>query len=200
MNTNIIDALKHRRSYYAIGNKPVISDDEIESIINFAVTNVPSAFNSQSTRIVLLLGDNHKKLWDIAKQELQKIVPAEAFAASESKIDNSFASGYGTVLYFEDQDVVKSLQEAYPLYATNFPIWSEHTSAMHQLVVWTMLEDAGFGASVQHYSPLIDDAVCSTWNISKSWKLIAQMPFGNPLQAPGEKTHNPLNEQVKVFK
>ena len=44
-----------------------------------------------------------------------------AFAKTEEKIDNSFACGYGTVLFFEDQTVVKGLQEAFPSYQENFP-------------------------------------------------------------------------------
>ena len=46
---------------------------------------------------------------------------------------------------------------------------------MHQLAVWTMLEDEGMGASLQHYNPLIDDEVRKVWNLSDDWKLIAQM-------------------------
>ena len=59
------EALRHRRTYYHITNSSPISDEQIKEIIDFAVMNVPSAFNSQSTRIVLLLGKNHKKLWEI---------------------------------------------------------------------------------------------------------------------------------------
>ena len=63
---------------------------------------------------------------------------------------------------------------------------------MHQLVVWTGLEAEGLGASLQHYNPLIDDEVKQEWNVPANWKLIAQMPFGNPTAAPGEKNSNHL--------
>lgn len=200
MGKELKEAFKLRRTYYTISNKSLVSDKEIEDIVNFAVTNVPSAFNSQSSRVVLLLGDNHKKLWNITKDILKKIVPAEAFPATEGKIDGAFAAGYGTVLYFEDQNVVKGLQEAFPAYADNFPIWSQHTSAMHQYAIWTMFEEAGFGASLQHYNPLIDEQVLSTWNLPSSWKLVAEMPFGVPTQDAGPKEFAPLDERVKVFK
>jgi Predicted oxidoreductase related to nitroreductase len=200
MALNFKEALQNRRTYYTISNKSLISDNEIEDIINFAVTHVPSSFNSQSTRIVLLLGENHKKLWDITKDVLKKIVPANAFPATEGKINGAFAAGYGTVLYFEDQDVIKGLQEAFPLYAENFPIWSNQTSAMHQLAIWTMLEEAGFGASLQHYNPLIDGDVAKEWDLPSTWKLVAEMPFGIPTQGPGEKEFKPLDERIKVFK
>jgi hypothetical protein len=146
------------------------------------------------------LGENHKKLWQITKDALKKIVPAESFAATESKIEGAFASGYGSVLFFEDQSVVKGLQDAFPSYADNFPVWSQHTSGMHQLGVWTLLEEAGFGASLQHYNPLIDQAVQEEWNLPSSWKLIAEMPFGVPVQKPGEKEFKPLTDRFKVYK
>ena len=151
------EAIQHRRTHYGIGNNSPISDNEIHEIIKTAVTHVPSAFNSQSTRIVLLLGESHKKLWEIVKDTLRKIVPDEAYKATEAKIDNSFEAGYGTVLFFEDTAVVEGLQKQFPSYKDNFPVWSQQTSAMHQLAIWTMLEDAGFGASLQHYNPLIDE-------------------------------------------
>lgn len=200
MERNFKEALRHRRSYYALSALSPISDEQIEEIVHFAVTHVPSAFNSQSTRIVLLLGKQHNRLWNIVKETLQEIVPAEAFAQAKAKIDGSFASGYGTVLYFEDTSVVTILQNQFPLYAHNFPVWSQHTSAMHQLAIWTMLEDAGFGASLQHYNPLIDKSVRREWNLPEEWTLVAQMPFGTPTAEPAKKEFKPLDERVKVFR
>ena len=55
MERNLKEALKHRRSYYAIDNQTTIPDAEIEEILDFAALYTPSAFNSQSTRMVLLL-------------------------------------------------------------------------------------------------------------------------------------------------
>ncbi len=193
-------AIENRRTYYSISNKSTISDDLIKEIIDFAVLHVPSAFNSQSARVVLLLGDHHKKLWNIVKDVLKKLVPADAFPATEAKIDGAFAAGYGTVLFFEDQSVVEGLQNAFPSYSENFPVWSQHTSAMHQFAIWTMLEETGLGASLQHYNPIIDEAVAKEWNINSKWKLIAQMPFGTPAGEPGSKEFQPLESRVSVFK
>lgn len=200
MKRDFKEAVKNRRTYYSIDNKITVSDKEIEEIIDFAVLNVPSSFNSQSTRVVLLLADNHKKFWNIVKETLKKLISAEAFKATEAKVDGAFASGYGTILFYEDEEVVEGLQKGFPSYSDNFPIWSQHTSAMHQFAIWTMLEDAGLGASLQHYNPIIDSEVAKTWNINPKWKLIAQMPFGNPNQAPGQKEFQPLEKRVLVFK
>lgn len=200
MERNFRQALEHRRSYYSIGAASPAADDKIEEIVRFAVKHVPSAFNSQSTRIVLLFGKQHARLWQIVSEILRGIVPDEAFTATEAKIDGSFAAGHGTVLFFEDTSVIHDLQQQFPTYAPNFPVWSQHTSAMHQLAVWTMLEDAGLGASLQHYNPLIDRSVRTEWELPETWELIAQMPFGIPTGKPKEKTFQPLDRRIKVFK
>lgn len=200
MERNLKEALKHRRSYYAIANQSTLPDDEIEEILDLAALHTPSAFNSQSTRMVLLLKEHHKKLWDIVLETLKQIVPEAAFATTETKINKSFAAGYGTVLFFEDRTIIEGMQKAFPLYHDKFPIWSQQTSAMHQLSVWTMLEDAGFGASLQHYNPVIDEQVAATWKLPENWELMAQMPFGLPLEPPGKKEFKPLSDRVRVFK
>lgn len=199
MTKSFKDALKSRRTFYQIDNKSTLSDKEIRDLIRFAVEYVPSAFNSQTTRVVLLTGNAHEKLWAIVKDTLRKLVPADAFVKTEQKIDGSFSCGYGTVLYFEDMSIVRGLQESFPAYKDNFPVWAEQTDAMHQLVIWTMLEDAGMGASLQHYNPLIDDEVRKTWNLPDDWKLIAQMPFGIPVAQPGPKEVMSLDKRVFEF-
>ncbi len=200
MERTFMQALENRRSYYSIGSESPVSDEKIEEVVKFAVKNVPSAFNSQSTRVVVLFGESHKRLWNITKDILRKMVPEEAFKKTESKIDSCFLSGHGTILFYEDQDVVKKLQDSFPLYAENFPVWSQQTSAMHQLAIWTKLADLGLGVSLQHYNPLIDRDVATEWNIQKSWKLISEMPFGNPLSEPDEKEFSPIEDRVKVFR
>jgi predicted oxidoreductase (fatty acid repression mutant protein) len=193
------EAVKHRRTYYAIAKRSPLSDAEIEERVRLTVLHVPSAFNSQSSRLALLLGEHHDKLWSIVTATLRKIVPPEAFKNTEKKV-GSFAAGYGTVLFFEDQRVVRELQEKFPAYADNFPGWALQTSAMHQLTLWTLLEEGGLGVSLQHYNPLIDEEVRRVWELPADWKLIAQMPFGEPLQEPGTKTFLPPDERIRVFK
>jgi len=192
-------AVEERRSIYVINNEAIVSDERIQEIVEHAVKHTPSSFNSQTARAVVLLGDQHSKLWSITTETLRQVVPANDFAPTEEKM-NMFGAGYGTVLFFEDQSIVKGLQEKFPSYADNFPIWSLQSSGMVQYVVWTALEQEGFGASLQHYNPLIDDEVKSEWNIPLDWKLLAEMPFGKPVVAAGEKQFSPVEDRVKVFK
>ncbi|WHY27234.1 nitroreductase family protein [Bacillus wiedmannii] len=199
MTKDFYTALKERRTYYGINKEVKVSDEKIKEIVEFAVKYTPSAFNSQTARVVVLFGAAHNKLWDITTETLRRVVGDGDFSGTQQKMD-SFKAGYGTVLFFEDEAIVKSLQEKFAAYAENFPIWSHQASGMHQLVVWTGLEAEGLGASLQHYNPLIDDEVKTEWDVPANWKLIAQMPFGNPTAAPGEKEFQPLEERVKFHK
>lgn len=199
MTKDFLTAVTDRRSFYGISKESDISDDRIQEIIEHAVKYTPSAFNSQSARVILLLGKQHDRLWDITMEALRKIVPAEQFSDTETKI-NSFKNGYGTVLFFEDKNTIEALQQQFALYKDNFPVWSQQSSGMHQYVIWTALELEGFGASLQHYTELIDADVKKEWNIPGNWKFMAQMPFGKPTAHPGEKEFQPLEDRVKIFK
>ncbi|WP_044639897.1 nitroreductase family protein [Risungbinella massiliensis] len=199
MAKSFYQAVEDRRSYYGISKESPISDERIQEVIEHAVKYTPSSFNSQSARVLVLLHDSHNKVWDITKEELRKIVPAENFAPTEEKIA-SFRNGYGTVLFFEDMSVIESLQKQFALYADNFPVWAQQSNGMLQFVIWTALEMEGLGASLQHYNPLIDAEVQKEWNVPANWKLIAQMPFGKPAMEPGAKEFQPLEDRVKVVK
>ncbi|NNH87774.1 nitroreductase family protein [Acinetobacter terrae] len=195
---SFLDHMKQRRTIYAIGKNVPLAQDKIEEIIKEAVRNSPSAFNSQTSRVVTLYGDSHTKFWNIVRETLRKMVPENAFEKTDAKI-NSFSAGYGTVLFFEDQDVVKSLQEQFSLYADHFPAWSEHSSAIAQFAVWTALAEQHIGASLQHYHPVIDEEVAETFDIPKNWRLRAQLVFGS-IEAPaGEKTFMDDKERFKKF-
>lgn len=130
---------------------------------------------------------------------LRGIVPAANFAATEEKI-NSFAAAYGTVLYFDDISIVEKLADQFPLYAQNFPVWGQQANGMMQFAIWTALTDLGLGVNLQHYNPLIDDEVKKLTGVPEEWKLIAQMPFGHPLQKPDPIEKAPIEERVKIFK
>lgn len=195
---DFFSAAKDRRTYYGISGESPVSDDRIKEIVYFAVKHAPSAFNCQSGRAVLLLGDHHDGFWHIVREALRKIVPAERFGPTDKKIDG-FAAGYGTVLFFEDKRPVKDLQDRFPTYAAEFPSWSDHSSGMIQFIVWAGLETEGFGASLQHYGPVVEDEVRKKWNIPNEWRFISQMPFGVPTEGPGEKEFMPLEDRVWIF-
>jgi len=192
------DAVKERRTYYAINKDIKISEAKIQEVVELAIKHAPSSFNSQTSRAVILFKEQSDKFWQLTTNILKAIVPADSFPATETRM-KGFGAGYGTILFFEDETAIKKLQDGFPLYASAFPGFAEHTSGMVQFIVWTALEAEGLGCSLQHYSPLVDESIQKEWGVPSSWKLKAQMPFGNPAGAPGEKTFQPLEERVRVF-
>jgi predicted oxidoreductase (fatty acid repression mutant protein) len=56
MDKNLYAAVLDRRTYYGISKESVVSDERIEEVINHAVKYTPSAFNSQSDKVVVLFG------------------------------------------------------------------------------------------------------------------------------------------------
>ena len=80
--SNFIEELKARRSQYALTSESPVSDQEIVKTVEDVTVQVPSAFNSQPQRAVVLFGDANQKLWNIVKETLRKVVSDdEAFKA-----------------------------------------------------------------------------------------------------------------------
>ncbi|WP_370579232.1 nitroreductase family protein [Snodgrassella alvi] len=198
MNNTLIEAIEKRRTQYALGRNITQAQEEITALIEEAIKLSPSAFNSQSSRAVILFGQQSEKFWHIVMNELRIRVPADKFAPTEAKI-KSFAAGVGTILFYEDQQIIASLQQQYPNYAEQFPVWSEQGSGIAQFAVWSALANAGIGASLQHYNPLPDAAAAKEWQIPESWKLRAMMPFGSNEAPFPEKSFIDDTERFKVF-
>lgn len=196
--TNFISLLQKRRSIYNLGKKTTISNKEIIQTIQECIKQTPSAFNSQTARVVILFNNPYKEFWISTKNILKKITPEAEFDKTKEKL-NSFSKGIGTILFFEEQHTIQMLQEKYPLYAENFPIWSEQSSGMLQFAIWLALAEKGLGANLQHYNPLVDEFVKKTFSTPQSWKLIAQMNFGSIEQPANEKSFLEIQKRVKIF-
>ncbi|TCB84732.1 nitroreductase family protein [Acinetobacter sp. ANC 3791] len=195
---SFLEIMEKRRSIYAIGRNLSQSPAEIEQLIQNAIKASPSSFNSQSSRAVILFGQSHENFWSIVLETLRKLVPNEAFAATQQKIQ-SFSAGAGTVLFYEDQNVVKGLQEQFTAYADNFPVWSEHSTAIAQFAVWSALAEQNIGASLQHYNPIIDQEVAQTFAVPEHWKLRAQLVFGSIEAEASEKAFMDDADRFKTF-
>ena len=191
-------AFDERRSVYALGNELPVEPQAIVNVAERVLLHTPSAFNSQSSRLVVLFGAEHQRLWDIAEEKLRAAVGDGDFSGSKQKLDG-FRAAAGTVLFYEDKNVTQSLQEQFALYADRFPVWAQQTSAMHQYAMWTELRTLNVGANLQHYNPLVDEDAAKAFAIPDSWELVAQMPFGNIVEPAGEKTYQPVSERMKVL-
>ncbi|MGM0292844.1 nitroreductase family protein [Enterococcus sp. AZ062] len=196
--TEFTNILKNRRSIYDLGRNVSQSNEELTTLIQEAIKESPTAFNAQSTRAVILFGDAHEKLWEMTEEALRPLTPADAFQNTQNKLA-SFKKGYGTVLFFKDTDVIKNLQEQFALYADNFPDWSEQSNGIATANTWVALSEEGLGANLQHYNPVIDEAVAKEWSIPANWKLRAQLVFGSPESPAGEKEYMNDADRFRVF-
>lgn len=201
MKLNTIENLKKRKSNYNLDKNIEVKEEDIVQMVEDVFLYSPSAFNSQSHKAVIVLGDEHDILWeDITLNILLGIVKKEEKIKEVTEKMNSFKNAYGTVLIFEDDDIIKSLQEKFPVFKDNFPVWSEQGSGMATIEMWDALAEMGLGANLQHYNPLIDEKVKKRWNIPLNWNLRAQLVFGNIVEEAEAKEKIDIKERVKVVK
>ncbi|AYF92195.1 nitroreductase family protein [Apilactobacillus bombintestini] len=200
MKTQLLDLQKQRRSIYALGRNVNQTPEELTEFIENTIKEAPSAFNSQSTRAVVLFNDYQDKIWDMVLDNLKPHLKSDdAVKATTEKI-NGFKNGFATILYFTDMDVVHGLEKNFPAYADNFYDWSEQAQGNAQYAVWTGLAENGIGANVQHYNPLIDADVAKEFDIPANWKLRAEMVFGS-IEAPAQaKDYMDDKDRFKMFK
>ena len=189
---SIRESLKKRRSYYNINKNLPVPQTEVIRLVEELTELVPDAFNMKSSRVVIALEEKQDQLWDKIHDVFAGKVPRE-------KID-SFKAGAGTVLYFYDESVVKAMQEKFPSYAPSFPTYANQSSAMLQLSIWTGLREMGIGATVQHYNPVIDEAVKELLGVPQQYALVAQMPFGGIVSEPEAKEGEDIKKRVRTVR
>ena len=180
MKKTFLSSIHERRSVYSITNTSPIPKNKIVALIEMLLEDVPSAFNCQSARVVVLFEQAHKNFWDIVMRTLRERVPAEKFAPTEAKI-NSFAAGYGTILYFDDEGITETFASNFPTYAANFKTWADQANGM------------------LHYNPIIDAEVKEVFNIPDQYRLIAQMPFGAKTAEPDEKEVISGSDRMRIL-
>ena len=57
MSDNFLALAKQRRTIYALGKALPVAEEEVIATIQEAIRQAPSAFNSQSSRALILLGN-----------------------------------------------------------------------------------------------------------------------------------------------
>lgn len=189
---NMNDLLKNRRTIYRLKKEMPVSEEEVIDLVTEATALVPDAFDMKSQRVVIVSGEKQNLLWDTIYDVFEGKVPRE-------KMDQ-FKAAHGTVLYFYDADVIKTMQKNVPAYAANFPIWAQQANGMLQISVWTGLRTLGVGANLQHYNPVIDAAVRKLFALPDNYILVAQMPFGGIVAEPEPKAKEDITQRVKVIR
>nr|XP_019015138.1 uncharacterized protein I206_01226 [Kwoniella pini CBS 10737]OCF53919.1 hypothetical protein I206_01226 [Kwoniella pini CBS 10737] len=197
---SLISAIEERRSYYVINNQCDITQDQVADLTKNVLKHVPSMFNMQSTRIIVLFGDHHRKLWDLVIASL-KLADTEMqlFSKVIDKL-RSLQNGFGTLLFFEDSQSIEDTIKKYPAYEDKFDTWAVQSSAIAQYAIWLAFTNLSprIGMTLQHYYPDKEE-MNRIWNIPEGWKMTGQMPFGSIIEQPKEKTFKSPEDLMKVF-
>ncbi|KAL2840068.1 Nitroreductase-like protein [Aspergillus pseudoustus] len=111
----LIDLVKSRRTYYSLSPTSTIPDAAIEEIVKTAVLHVLSSFNSQTTRIVLLLKSEHQRLWQATIEIMEGLVVVgtvlkDVFESHTKPKLERFCNSYGTVLFFVDYEALEPIK------------------------------------------------------------------------------------------
>ena len=89
-------AVESRRTIYPLKNESPISDERIKEIVTLAVKNAPSAFNSQTGRVVVVLKKEHVRLWEAIMEVYKAMLPEDKYNGAKQRFD-MFKAAYGTV-------------------------------------------------------------------------------------------------------
>ena len=193
-----LDLLEKRRSIYTIGTNSDYTKEEITERIRDVVKQVPTAFNSQTTRVVVLFDEAKDKFWDHIYDVQKDVLEGDVWEMMSGTITGS-KNGIGTVLFFEDIDAVKQM----PAQGIRGEAYKQNNNANAQYAVWLTLTEMDLGATLQHfnvgYEQGFDRGTKEMFDLPDSYEMLAQMPFGSIEQEAGEKDHIDTDEQVKVF-
>lgn len=179
-----------RRTLYQL--KPELPSgvtlQEIQKYIQTIIKDTPTAFNSQVNRAVILTGQTHKKVWD----HVVEGIPVEAGKKRPASVRDE---AYGSIIFFTDDVTTKKFQADFARWASAFPQFADHTSGAAQIHSWTLLEGLGLGAHLQHYNPLVKEALGDS--VPAEWQVHSQLCFGTPIEGPGEKTF--IENEVNIL-
>ncbi|MCG7344862.1 nitroreductase family protein [Sporosarcina sp. ACRSL] len=196
--STFVELVEKRRSIYALGTNSEYSKKDIENRIREVVKQVPTAFNSQTTRVVVLFDEAKNKFWDHI-YDVQKNILEGGMQEWMSGVVTGAKNGIGTVLFFEDLDAAKQM----PTQGARTEAYKQNNNANAQYAVWLALAEMDLGASLQHfnvgYEQGFDKATREMFNLPETYEMIAQMPFGSIEQDIDEKEHIDTDVQVKVF-
>ena len=119
--STLLKLVKTRRTFYSLKAESPISDDAIERIVQDSILHVPSSFNTQTSRIVILLKMEHQKVWDIALNAVEELVavgrvPKDMFENRTKPKLQACRAAYGTVSLHHVQ-----LFHTHPLFKDHLP-------------------------------------------------------------------------------
>ncbi|CAD6892870.1 unnamed protein product [Tilletia controversa] len=199
-STQFLQEIQVRRSHYQLAKTPaLLTDTELEHLVQQVAKHSPTSFNSQSSRLVLLLGTDHTHFWtETVPAALKEQISDPAQLERNLNRLKGFADAAGTVLFFESEKIIDELKARTPHYASLFTEFSDHSSGMAQVHLWTALSLEGYGANLQHYKAA-NELVLKKYDLPSDWRLAAQLVFGVPHGEPKVKDFVSDQERVRKF-
>ena len=192
------ELVKNRRTQYAIGKNTDLTNEEIANRITEIVKDVPTAFNSQTSRIAIVFGEDSVKLWDLILDVQKDVLQGEMWDMMSGVMEGA-KNGVGTVLFFEDLDAVEKL----PVNGTRGEAYKQNNNANNQYATWLGLTELGLGGSLQHfnvgYEQGFDKSVKELLGLPERWEMQAQMPFGSIKGETGAKEYIADSDRVVVI-
>lgn len=196
--SQLLDLVETRRTQYAIGNNTDLSNEEIAERLTEIVKDVPTAFNSQTSRIAIVFGEDNVKLWDHILDVQKDVLQGEMWDMMSGVMEGA-KNGVGTVLFFEDLDAVEQM----PVNGDRGEAYKQNNNANTQYATWLGLTELGLGGSLQHfnvgYEQGFDKSVKELLDLPERWELQAQLPFGSIEGENGEKEYIADNERVRII-
>lgn len=182
--------LQKRRTHYDLAGDASLSREAVETRLAEILQATPSAFNTQSARVVLLWAAESQAFWQQVNQALGERLDPRKYAG--------FQAAQGTLLYFLHRPTVAQLETTYPQYRDGFYTWAQHENAMLQNNVWMGLTAMGLAASLQHYGAVLGDTLHALYDLDPAWELVAQMPFGRPVGTLETLPKLPIETQLII--
>ena len=101
---DFVELARNRRTVYNITKSSPVSDSRIKELVNEAILHVPSALNTQSTRLVVLLHTEHDRFWNMVitvfkERASEGKIPEEMWTTYLKPKMEGLKSGYGTVRF-----------------------------------------------------------------------------------------------------
>jgi len=196
--SNLTELVKKRRSQYMIGNDTDLTNEEIVERITEIVRDVPSASNSQTTRVAFVFGDKNVELWDHILDVQKDVLQGDMWEMMSGVMEGA-KNAVGTILFFEDLEAVKEM----PTSPSRVEIYKQNNNANVQYAVWLALTEMNLGGSLQHmnvgYEQGFDKSVKELLGLPEHWEMQAQMPFGSIEGENGEKEYIADSERVVVI-
>lgn len=132
---DFLKALTVRRSIYTLAAKSHVPDERLAAVVKHTLLHVPSAFNVQTARCLLLLGREHQKLWDMVSDILKPTFPPQAWEFFGPKIQG-YRNGYGTCIFFDDMTAWNKIEQnigpqRWAGVSTMAEEWTQHSAGMH---------------------------------------------------------------------